>query len=203
MMVALLPMFLLPAACGGDDDGGSPVDGGQASSSPSTSSTSPGGGGGGGGSPAITDAPTSTPWRSDPVTVRRDIPVPPVPVLVNIRSAAHPAGGYDRIVFDFQGRLPGYDIRYVSRVIADGSGEPVSVPGRRFLQIRFTPAQAHTDAGEATVTQRSRTLDYPMMRAYAIVGDYEAVLTVAVGLDDVVGFRVGELPGRIYIDVAA
>jgi hypothetical protein len=26
---------------------------------------------------------------------------------------------------------------------------------------------------------------------------------VVLGLDDVVGYRVGELPGRIYIDVAA
>ena len=31
----------------------------------------------------------------------------------------------------------------------------------------------------------------------------EGVVSVALGLDDVVGFRVGELPGRIYIDVAA
>jgi len=42
-----------------------------------------------------------------------------------------------------------------------------------------------------------------MMKGFAISGDFEAVLTIAIGLDDVVGFRVGELPGRIYVDVAA
>jgi hypothetical protein len=42
-----------------------------------------------------------------------------------------------------------------------------------------------------------------MLKAYRIVGDFEGVVTVALGLDDVVGFRVGELPGRLYIDVAA
>ena len=44
------------------------------------------------------------------------------------------------------------------------------------------------------------------VKAYAISGDFEGVLTVHLGLDDVVGYRVGELPGepgRIYVDVAA
>jgi hypothetical protein len=44
-----------------------------------------------------------------------------------------------------------------------------------------------------------------MLRGYAIVGDFEGYVSVALGLDDVVGFRVGELaePNRVYVDVAA
>jgi hypothetical protein len=42
-----------------------------------------------------------------------------------------------------------------------------------------------------------------MIEAYAVTGDFEAVVTVVLGLDDVVAYRVGELPGRIYVDVAA
>jgi hypothetical protein len=129
-----------------------------------------------------------------------------VPRLIGIRSAAHPAEGFDRIVFDFSSTLPGYEVRYVDQPIADGSGEPVAVPGRRYLQIVFRPAQAHNDSGTQAVAPQAKTLDYPMMRAYAITGDFEAVLTVVLGLDDVVGYRVGELPGvpgRIYVDVAA
>lgn len=153
-------------------------------------------------------SPSGTPstWSSGPQVVNRSIPVPPVPRLLRIRSAAHPEAGYDRIVFDFQRVLPGYDIRYVDTVIADGSGQPVPMPGRRFLQIVFRPAQAHDDSGGQTVTPRSQTLSYPMLKAYAITGDFEGVLTVHLGLDDVVGYRVGELPGepgRVYIDVAA
>jgi hypothetical protein len=138
--------------------------------------------------------------------VDKTVAVPPVPRLIGIRSAPHPTEGYDRIVFDFSSTLPGYDVRYVDQPIADGSGEPVAVPGRRFLQIVLRPAQAHNDSGTQAVTPRAKTLNYPMLRAYAITGDFEATLTVALGLDDVVGFRVGELPGvpgRIYVDVAA
>jgi hypothetical protein len=154
--------------------------------------------------PSGTPEPVPTqPFGTGPVTVVHSPPVPPVPVLLAIRSAAHPEGGYDRIVFDFQGQLPGYQVRYVSQVVEDGSGRPVTVPGRHWLEITFRPAQAHTDAGSPTVTERARTLGYPMLKAYAIVGDFEAVVSVALGLDDAVGFRVAELAGRVYVDVAA
>ncbi|HEU5109131.1 MAG TPA: hypothetical protein VFT95_11350 [Micromonosporaceae bacterium] len=125
-----------------------------------------------------------------------------MPRITGVRSAAHPAEGFDRIVFDIAGRIPGYQIRYVDTPIQDPSGSPADVPGRRFLQIRLEPAQAHTDSGQAT-QPRARTVNYPMLEAWAITGDFEGVVTVVLGLDDVVGYRVGELPGRIYVDVAA
>lgn len=127
-----------------------------------------------------------------------------MPRVTAIRSGAHSDEGYDRIVFDFVSVLPGYDIRYVDTVIADGSGLPVSVPGRRYLKVTFRPAQAHDDSGVGV--PRSMTLGLPMLKAYAITGDFEGVLTVVLGLDDQVGFRIVELPGipgRIAIDVAA
>jgi hypothetical protein len=79
------------------------------------------------------------------------------------------------------------------------------MPGRRYLLIVFTLAQAHTEAGQSSVAPMSMTLDYPMLRGYSIVGDFEGHVSVALGLDDVVGFRAGELgsPNRIYVDVAA
>lgn len=151
--------------------------------------------------PATTTAASG--WSTAPVTVRREVAVPPVPVLAGIRSAAHPGEGFDRITFDFRGSLPGYEARYVSHVVEDASGRPAHVPGHRFLQVTFRPTQAHDDAGHSTVTARHRTVDYPTLEAYAIVGDFEGVVSVALGLDDVVAYRVGELPGRIYVDVAA
>lgn len=168
----------------------------------------------GGASPTATTTEPSVPeptgtvgdWSSSPLVVERTVPTPPVPRLVGIRSAAHPDAGYDRITFDFESVLPSYEVRYVDQPVADGSGEPVVIAGRRYLQIVFRPAQAHDDSGTVSVTPRSATLDYPMLKAYAISGDFEAVVTIVLGLDDVVGFRVGELPGqpgRIYVDVAA
>ncbi len=157
-----------------------------------------------------TDGPTAGPsagptWSTGPVTVTHSNPVPPVPLLVGIRSAAHPDAGFDRIVFDFSGPLPGYAIRYVDEVRADPSDLPVSMPGRRYLLVVFTVAQAHSEAGEPSVSPKSATLDYPMLRGFVIVGDFEGYVSVALGVDDVVGYRVGELasPNRIYIDVAA
>jgi len=145
---------------------------------------------------------TQSAWTSGSTIVVHDVAVPPVPVLVGVRSAAHPQEGYDRIVFDIRGALPGYSVRYVSQVRADPSDRPVAVPGRRLLLVVFTPAQAHHNSGNATVSG-IHSLNLSMMRGYAVTGDFEGYVSIAIGLDDVVGYRVGELPGRIYLDVAA
>jgi hypothetical protein len=198
--LAVVAALTLAACANGPGDG---------STGPPTGGTSPAAS-----SPAATSAQPTIPdptgsvsdWSSSPLVVDRSVPVPPVPRLIGIRSAAHPESGYDRITFDFESVLPGYEVRYVDQPIADGSGEPIAIAGRRYLQIVFRPAQAHDDSGTQSVTPRSATLDYPMLKAYAIAGDFEATLTVVLGLDDVVGFRLGELPGtpgRIYVDVAA
>jgi hypothetical protein len=209
ILVAMVAGALLFAGCGGD--AGEP----DASGSPAT--PSPSGSGDPGGSPGPPGPTWSPPggngdgggggeWTTGPLTVSHELQVPPVPQLVGIRSAAHPDEGYDRIVFDLAGELPGYTVRYVDEVREDPSDLPVTMPGRRYLLVSFTPAQAHTDAGQALISPKARTVDYPMMRGWVLVGDFEGYVSVAIGLDDVVGFRVGELPGdpgRIYLDVAA
>ena len=151
---------------------------------------------------ASSSSSSSSSWSSEPVTVEHHPAVPPVPVVLRVRSAAHPAEGFDRLVIDIDGPLPGYSVRYVSQVLADPSDQVVAVPGRHHLLVVLDPAQAHRDDGTATVSGVHR-LDLPVLRAYAIVGDFEGHVSIAVGLDDVIGYRVGELPGRIYLDVAA
>lgn len=140
-------------------------------------------------------------WRPAPVSVTRQVAVPPVPVITAIRTATRPGCGYDRIVVDFTGPAPGYHIRYVTHVTADPSGKPVTVPGHSYLLITLRPAQAHTDAGSPAITRHVQALRYPMLRGYALAGDFEGVLTLALGLQDRTSIRVGELPGRLYIDV--
>lgn len=166
------------------------------SSSPSPTSTAP--------TSTRSTTPRTSPgrgWTSGPTVVVRDLAVPPVPQLEHVRAAAHTSEGFDRIVFDFDGRLPGYQIRYVPTVVEDASGKTVAMPGRRYLQVVLRPAQAH-DEGEHAVTGR-HDLGFPMLKGYVVAGDFEGVVTIALGLDDVVGYRVGELPGHLYIDVAA
>jgi hypothetical protein len=206
-LVAATVGALVLAGCSGGSGG---TNGTPTTPSPNPTETPSAGGGTGGGTPP--PEPTEpggagggseSDWTSGQTSVTRDIAVPPVPQLVGIRSAAHPDEGYDRIVFDFTGQLPGYTVRYVDEVREDGSDLPVAMPGRRYLLVVFTPAQAHTDAGQALIAPLRKDLDYPMMRGYVLVGDFEGYVSVAIGLDDVVGYRVGELPGRIYLDVAA
>ena len=70
---------------------------------------------------AATAAPTATPVA---------------PVLTQITAAHHP--GYDRLVFTFRGGVPSqHTVQYVSQVIADPSGLPVSVVGNAKLLVRF------------------------------------------------------------------
>jgi hypothetical protein len=147
-------------------------------------------------------AATSSPaaWATTPTAVPHDPPVPPVPVVTGIRYAAH-QDGFDRIVLDIPGALPGYSAKYVTEVRRDGSGERVSMPGEAFLLIVLHPAQAHRENGKPTVTGIHRT-GLAGIQAYAIVGDYEGYVSVALGVSGVRKFHVGELSDRIYIDVA-
>jgi hypothetical protein len=149
----------------------------------------------------VSAASSQPAWSTDPVTVVHNPAVPPVPVLTGVRTAGHPDQGYDRIVFDIQGGLPGYSARYVSEVRADPSDRLITLPGRRYLLIVFHPMQAHRDDGAVTVGGVHR-VGLPMLTSYAVAGDYEGYVSIALGLDDRAGYRIGELPGRIYLDVA-
>jgi hypothetical protein len=146
-------------------------------------------------------AATTTTWTTGTVTVTHNPAVPPVPVVTGIRYAGHAADGYDRIVFDIPGSLPGYTTKYVTEVIQDGSGKPVSVPGAYHLTIVLTPAQAHRDNGTVTVSG-THTVNLPTLKSYAVVSDYEGYVTIALGLNTKHGYHVAELSNRIYIDVA-
>lgn len=140
-------------------------------------------------------------WLSAPLNVTRDVATPPIPRVAAVRTAAHPECGYDRFVLTFTGPVPSYYIRHVTQVIADPSGKPINLPGRSYLLITLRPAQAHTDAGTTTITRRVQALDYPMLTGYALEGDFEAVINLALGLRGTASFRAGELPRLLYVDV--
>jgi len=128
--------------------------------------------------------------------------VPPVPVITAIRTGTHPECGYDRIVFNIRGPMPGYDIRYVSKAVADAIGPAGAVPGKWYLLITIHPAQGHSRSGASTIARRSKVTGYPMLSGYAVTGDFDGVLSVAVGLAKPTAFRVGRLANRLYVDVA-
>jgi hypothetical protein len=147
-----------------------------------------------------TDPTVTASWSTAPVTVVHHPKVPPVPVLTGVRQAGH--AGYDRIVFDIPGALPGYSTAYITEVRSDGSDRPVAVPGRYYLRVVLNPAQAHRDGGAATVSGVHR-VDLPVLESYAITGDYEGHVIVVLGLNRKAGYRIAELDNRIYVDLRA
>ena len=122
--------------------------------------------------------------------------------LVSTTVGRHPT--FDRIVFRFTGGTPGVRVRYVSRVIQDGSGLPVPLRGRRFLQIVFDPARAHPLNGGASNVPAVQTPLFPTLRQLKVAGDFEGIVTYGAGLSKRAGFRVFALtnPRRMVIDVA-
>jgi hypothetical protein len=76
------------------------------------------------------------------------------------------------------------------------------MPGTSHLVITLKPAQGHTDSGTLTLPTGVQTVSYPMLKSYAVSGDFEGVLSVALGLAGGNSYRVGEAAGRIYVDVA-
>ncbi|HUA41442.1 MAG TPA: hypothetical protein VMA32_07755 [Streptosporangiaceae bacterium] len=143
----------------------------------------------------------TTRWRASPISSARQVSVPPMPVITAVRTAAHPECGYDRLVLDVTGPIPGYKIRYVTKAVADPSGAAISVPGSSYLLVTLSPANAHAASGVATISTRAQALRYPELKGYVLAGDFEGVVTLVLGLAKRTAIRTGEAGGRWYIDV--
>jgi hypothetical protein len=131
-----------------------------------------------------------------PGTVKHSYRVPPLPVLraisVGRHESDHPA--YDRISFTFAGTFPSYDLKWVSEVVADGSGQPVHLEGDGALRIRFTQAAAHDASGSTLDSAPPVHLGYPAISSYAQAGDFEGVLTYGVGNSRTIHESNGQIP---------
>ena len=129
---------------------------------------------------------------------------PSTPVLVAVRASHR--GDVDRIVFEFRGGLPSSrQVRYVDRLVADGSGRRVRVAGQAVLRVRLEPAQAHTDAGAATAAPRRVAYALPGVLTAVRSGDFEAVVTYGLGLARRTPVTVSTLqsPPRVVVEVGA
>ncbi|WP_041253653.1 hypothetical protein [Frankia sp. EAN1pec] len=217
MLAVLLGAALTTLAACGDGAGGSGPDGAPAprtsaavSSVPAGTSPSagpagtPGSGGPSGSVGAEGPAAAPSTWTTH--EVRAEHQVTPPARLVALRAARNVQGGaaYDRLVLEFAGGLPGYTAGYVDQVIRPGSGAPLPLRGPVTFEIVVTPAVAHGDAGESTLTTPPTGGDLSGLISYALAGDYEGYVHIGVGLGSRVGFRVVELrdPARLAIDFA-
>jgi hypothetical protein len=140
-------------------------------------------------------------FGTSPVTVTRSPAT--APEVTAVRVAHHPK--FDRVVIDLRGAAPGYSVRYVRHLHRDPSGLPVNLLGPASLRLVLTPANGHDPStGHSTLTTAARTkwrLDE--VRETAVIGDFEAVFSVGVGVAAKAPFRVQTLhhPTRIVLDV--
>ena len=140
-------------------------------------------------------------WQEVTASKPRVMAVPPVPLATSIRMGTHPSCRYDRLVIHFTGRVPGYEVRYVSAKAAGRAARRLAHRGDRFLLITLHPAQAHDHHGTQMIKPFSRAAPYPLLRGYAVVSDFEGALIMVAVVHRARPFRVGVLHERLYVDV--
>jgi hypothetical protein len=142
--------------------------------------------------------------------VRARPPGAPYGVLRRVETAAAAAtsgAGYDRVVFEFTGdSVPGYSIQYTTAPVRScGSGDPVPVAGTQRLVVRFEPARAHDEQGNAAPIARQLAPRLPAVavQEMKLVCDFEGQVEWVLGLATRAPYRVSELagPARLVLDV--
>ena len=140
-------------------------------------------------------------WSTQPRVVTRSPATAPEVTGIRVGRHAH----FDRIVIDLAGSAPGYRVRYVRTLHKDPSGKVANLLGPRSLRIVLSPANGHdVNTGDSTLTTPRRTKwRFDEVRETRVLGDFEAVFTLGVGLADKNPFRVKTLhnPTRIVVDV--
>ena len=124
-------------------------------------------------------------------------------LLRDVRSAKH--ANFDRVVFEFEGaQLPSYKLEYIDKPVrACGSGDVVPFQGDAWLSVRFTGANAHTEAGEPTIKDRTRSPNLSIVKDLKLICDFEAEVEWVLGVSSPNKYRVLELknPTRLVVDI--
>ncbi|MEU4727251.1 hypothetical protein [Streptomyces sp. NPDC023588] len=125
------------------------------------------------------------------------------PLVVNARWAGHPA--YDRIVIDLRAFVPTVTVTPVPQLRYDGSGAPVPLAGKHFLEIRLNPAAAHDEAGRSVyLGPKLQKINLVKLKGIALTGDYEGYVTFGAAFDTLPYYRAFSLhsPERLVVDIA-
>ena len=115
----------------------------------------------------------------------------------------------DRVEFTFEHGVPGYRVAYASAALAqtqDASGRHIPVAGAVFLVVRLSPAaMARSDGTTLTRTYdgpgRLASADARHVQEVVKTGDFEAVVTWAVGLDEERPFTVSAGVDTLAVEI--
>jgi hypothetical protein len=159
-----------------------------------------------GGTAAVADPYCGITWGSLPDTVSIGSSEATV---TGVRSGEHPC--FDRFVVDVNGDVRGFDVRYVSQVVADGSGAPIPLRGAVDLQvIALVPAYSSAGAPTWRPANSNEALNvagYETFKQVAFAGSFEAQSNFGLGVRARLPFRTFILDGpgngsRLVVDVA-
>jgi hypothetical protein len=113
---------------------------------------------------------------------------------------------FDRLVIDIgRGQSPGFRVRYVRHIIAEGSGKKLHVRGHaRLLITILAPASTHFPATARNLADVSGFRTFRQVRG---AGSFEGITSIGLGVRAKLQFRVTVVPGprarsRLVIDVA-
>jgi hypothetical protein len=123
------------------------------------------------------------------------------PRLLEVTVGHHDT--FDRVVFRFSSRSPGYSVQYVSAVTVDASGKPVTLEGSAFIRVALSSV-ASAQVGAPPAPQGTITPHFPMLRQVKGAGDFEGTVSFGLGLISQSGFRAFTLsgPDRLVVDLA-
>lgn len=154
-------------------------------------------------SAASTTVACPTGWGSLPKTAGPSNSTNPI---TNVRSGRHDC--YDRLVIDLRSAATGYDVRYVSNVMAEGSGLPIPLNGgAKLLIVVHSPTydvNGHTTYPAVTgqTLPGINLTGYQTFRDTKFAGSFEGQTSIGLGVRARLPFRVFKLGNRIVIDVA-
>jgi hypothetical protein len=114
--------------------------------------------------------------------------------VTNIRVAEH--DGYDRVVFDLDGKgsgQPGWRVEYVDQATDDGSGHAVQVDGDAILRVSLSGTATPMDSGVEEfsgdrIEPGTESVDEIVYRYW-----FEGYTTAFLGIDE------GERPFRVFL----
>ncbi|KPI17993.1 hypothetical protein OV450_7957 [Actinobacteria bacterium OV450] len=125
------------------------------------------------------------------------------PLVVNARWGGHCK--YDRLVIDLKGYIPQVTVTPVAKLVYDGSGKPVPLAGKYFLEVRLHPAAGHNDAGQNVYKGPKLTKIYlSKLKGLALTGDYEGYVTFGAAFNTKPSYKSFTLhgPERFVLDIA-
>jgi hypothetical protein len=117
----------------------------------------------------------------------------------------------DTVTFEFEKQAPGpgFDVSYQpgsTAKIEDGSGNPIAVAGNAFLVVKLTPAMtAKIEGDHVTKTytgpRRLTVGDDSVVRDVVKTGDFEGVVTWAIGLDQPRRFTTEASDSQLVVEI--